>query len=147
MNDHDDALPQRPSLAPAVRIGDAERERAVTALSEHYGAGRLDRGELDVRAEAAYRATTGDELAVLFDDLPDPAPFRRRRPGLRTYSLPRAPSRQRRQRVPMFPLVPILVLLGVLGVLVASGGRGFLFLPMVWLWFGFVRRSWHPPRG
>ena len=145
MDERDDGLPQRPSLAPAVRIGDDERERAVTALSDHYGAGRLDRGELDVRVEAAYRARTADELAVLFDDLPDPAPFRHRRPGLRTYPRPLVP--RRRTRVPVYPLVPILMVLGVIGVLAASGGRAFFVLPMVWLWFGFVRRSWHPPRG
>jgi hypothetical protein len=145
MSEHDDALPQRPSLAPAVRIGDAERERAVTALSDHYGAGRLERAELDVRVEAAYRARTGDELAVLFDDLPDPAPFRRRRPGLRSYT--RAREERRRVRVPVFPFVPVLLVLGVLGVVVASEGRAFFLLPMVWIWFGFARRSWHPPRG
>ena len=53
----------------------------------------------------------------------------------------------RRSRVPVFPLLPVLVILGVIGVLAASGGRAFFVLPMVWLWFGFVRRSWHPPRG
>jgi len=145
MDERDDRLPQRPSLAPAVRIGDAERERAVSALSDHYGAGRIERAELDVRVEAAYRARTADELAVLFDDLPDPAPFRRKRPGLRTYT--RSREERRRARVPMFPILPVLVILGAIGILVASEGRAFFVLPMVWFWFGFARRSWHPPRG
>jgi hypothetical protein len=61
-----------PTLAPAQRIGDAEREVAVSALADHFAAGRLDHAELDVRLESAYRATTGDELAGLFADLPAP---------------------------------------------------------------------------
>ena len=142
MDDRPD-LP-RPSLAPAQRIGDADREKAVRALSDHYGAGRLDHPEFEVRVEAAYRATTVDQLRVLFDDLPDPAPFRR------VVRLPRPSYARPRRRQPhpaTFPLVPILLVLGVIGVLVASEGRAFFVVPMLWFWFGFARRGWHPPRG
>ena len=37
---------------PELRIGDAEREAAVTALGEHYAAGRLTKEEYDERADA-----------------------------------------------------------------------------------------------
>ena len=53
-----------------VRIGDAERERAVTDLGDHYAAGRLDRDELDERLELAWRARTAVDLRPLFADLP-----------------------------------------------------------------------------
>lgn len=52
------------------RIGDAERQAAVTELSDHYAAGRLDRAEFDQRSEAALTARTGAELVPLFADLP-----------------------------------------------------------------------------
>ena len=55
-----------------LRIGDAERERAVTALGEHFAAGRLDRAEHDERADAALSAKVWDDLTVLFHDLPPP---------------------------------------------------------------------------
>ena len=54
-----------------MRASDAERERAAEALREHYTAGRLTREELDERLEAAYRATTVEELDELRADLPD----------------------------------------------------------------------------
>ena len=73
-----------PTLAPAQRIGDAEREQAVSAMSEHFALGRLDHAELDARLEAAYRAVTVDQLVALFADLPDPAPFRPSRRERRT---------------------------------------------------------------
>lgn len=53
-----------------VRIGDAERERAVSELSEHFAAGRMTPDELDERLELAWRARTAADLAPLFADLP-----------------------------------------------------------------------------
>jgi hypothetical protein len=69
-----------------IRIGDAEREHAVTALGEHYAAGRLTKDEFDERSGAAWSATTAGDLAPLFADLPglqvQPAPrVRAARPG------------------------------------------------------------------
>jgi hypothetical protein len=62
-----------------VRVGDAEREQAVSALGEHYVAGRLTKDELDERADRAWSARTSGDLAPLFRDLPalpPPAPVR-----------------------------------------------------------------------
>lgn len=52
------------------RIGDAERQAAVDALSDHFVAGRLDQDEFNQRMETAMQARTRAELAPLFADLP-----------------------------------------------------------------------------
>jgi hypothetical protein len=57
---------------PELRIGDAEREAAVTALGEHYAAGRLTKEEYDERAGIAWTAKTNSALWPLFADLPRP---------------------------------------------------------------------------
>jgi Domain of unknown function (DUF1707) len=57
---------------PEIRIGDAEREAAVTALGEHYAAGRLTKEEYDERAGIAWTAKTNSALWPLFADLPRP---------------------------------------------------------------------------
>jgi Domain of unknown function (DUF1707) len=58
----------RPS-AP-VRASDADRERALRALRDHYAAGRLDHEELEERAARAAQAQYKDELRRLLADLP-----------------------------------------------------------------------------
>jgi hypothetical protein len=57
---------------PEIRIGDDEREAAVTALGEHYAAGRLTKEEYDERADLAWQARTRSALLPLFADLPRP---------------------------------------------------------------------------
>ena len=59
-----------PAVPAQVRIGDAERESAVTALGEHYAAGRLTKEEYDERTDVAWSARTSGDLAPLFTDLP-----------------------------------------------------------------------------
>jgi hypothetical protein len=54
-----------------LRIGDAERDAAMTALREHYAQGRLTHEELDERLELTLSARTGRELALAGADLPD----------------------------------------------------------------------------
>jgi Domain of unknown function (DUF1707) len=61
---------------PALRIGDADRERVAERLRTAAGEGRLSPEELEERLEAAFAARTEAELAPLVADLP-PA----RRPG------------------------------------------------------------------
>jgi hypothetical protein len=58
--------------AGELRVSDADRDRAVTELSEHFQAGRLTSDELDERSGQALRARTGNDLAELFGDLPRP---------------------------------------------------------------------------
>jgi lipopolysaccharide export LptBFGC system permease protein LptF len=61
-----------PGRYPAddLRLSDADRDRAVTELSEHFQAGRLTAEEFDERSGQALRARTGKDLAVLLADLP-----------------------------------------------------------------------------
>ena len=62
--------PQRPSPAsPSVppqpgelRVSDQDRERVITALNEHAGAGRISTEELEDRVQAVYDAKTKGEL-------------------------------------------------------------------------------------
>ena len=56
------------------RIGDADRDQAVAFLQEHMAQGRIDAGEFDDRMSRALKAKTASELAVLFEDLPEPRP-------------------------------------------------------------------------
>jgi hypothetical protein len=53
-----------------LRVSDADRDRAITELAGHFQAGRLTAEELDERSGRALAARTGNELAVLFADLP-----------------------------------------------------------------------------
>jgi len=73
---------------PEVRIGDAEREAAVTALGEHYAAGRLTKEEYDERADRAWAARTHSALWPLFADLPRPEPVRAAPPPPRRVDRP-----------------------------------------------------------
>ena len=54
-----------------MRVGDAERERALVALRRHAAEGRLSAEELEERVEAALNARNHGELRALFHDLPD----------------------------------------------------------------------------
>lgn len=56
--------------APPLRVGDAERDAAIAALSDHFAAGRLRADEFDERMSAALLARTAADLAKLFVDLP-----------------------------------------------------------------------------
>ncbi len=53
-----------------LRVSDADRDRAISDLSEHFQAGRLTADEFDERSGQALQARTGKELAALFTDLP-----------------------------------------------------------------------------
>jgi len=138
--------PWRPHPNPAdrvpdrlLRIGDSERERAAAALGEHFAAGRLQRGELDERLDAAYAGRTLADLERLFTDLPEPAPFR---PG----RAPRtAPPPERRPRshaeLAVIPVVVAMVVLFVVLTLRLHFPPFFLF-PFFWIVMGRRRRVW-----
>jgi Domain of unknown function (DUF1707) len=58
-----------------LRASDADRDRAVTRLSEAFQAGRITADEFEERSALALRARTGNDLAALSADLPsDQAP-------------------------------------------------------------------------
>jgi hypothetical protein len=60
---------------PALRIGDAERERSAETLGGHLRAGRLDPSEYDERVAAVFAARTRREIDPLFGDLPGGSPL------------------------------------------------------------------------
>lgn len=53
-----------------VLIGDADRDRYVAFLREHYAAGRLSLEELERRVEVALSAGYADEAAAALSGLP-----------------------------------------------------------------------------
>jgi hypothetical protein len=86
------------------RIGDADRDQAVAFLQEHMAQGRIDASEFDDRMSRALNAKTGSELAVLFDDLPDPRPTsNNNRP---TYHAPPWQREQRAFEIPPWQRTP-----------------------------------------
>jgi len=56
------------------RIGNQQREEAITALNDHFAMARLDIGEYQERVNRASGAQSYFELAELFRDLPQPHP-------------------------------------------------------------------------
>ena len=57
-----------------MRASDADRDRALAELTDHYQAGRISTEEFDDRSGQALQARTGKELADLFADLPEDQP-------------------------------------------------------------------------
>lgn len=138
-----DPLPALPDPVPAdlLRVGDSERQQAVSALGEHYASGRLDQDEYDTRVQAAYAARTRVDLRGLFGDLPEPAPFRPLpAPGFRAGRVARErPSGRRGPALAGVPFFPVLIVLAI----VASVLLRFPIFPIVlFLWFGLGRRAW-----
>jgi uncharacterized protein DUF1707 len=65
-----DAAASSPPAPGDLRVSDADRDRALTALSEHYQAGRLTLEEFEERSEQILKSKTERELTRLFTDLP-----------------------------------------------------------------------------
>ncbi len=141
--------PRSPQPLPAdlLRVGDAERQQAVTALGEHYAAGRLEQDEYDTRIQTAYAAKTRVDLQGLFGDLPEPVPFRpagqhpvgRAAPGWEAGRDARDRPR-RRMGGPVIPVImAIAIFLGV-SLLVHFPVVPLLFL-LIWIGSG-RRRGW-----
>ncbi|WP_169744846.1 DUF1707 SHOCT-like domain-containing protein [Corynebacterium humireducens] len=53
-----------------LRLSDAERLAAMSALGNHFTEGRIDTVEFDERTLAVSQARTRGEIRPLFDDLP-----------------------------------------------------------------------------
>lgn len=125
--------PRPPRQAAGKRIGDAERDRAASALSDHFAAGRLDRDEFDARLTAAYGARKAADLEPLFRDLPEPSSQPRTvdRPGSRA---------QRPLRFFAVPLLPVLLLVAVVTTVATRVPFPFFIFPLLWFAGGFRRR-------
>jgi class 3 adenylate cyclase len=110
------ASPRRdtPSHESNLRASDADRERVVESLREHYGAGRLSDEELSERVEAAYGVRTMPELQALTADLPSPPalPVGHRRSALEA-------------SVRTHLAIYVVVNVALVGIWAASGGGYF----------------------
>jgi hypothetical protein len=100
----------------SLRVSDADRDRAIAELSEHYQAGRLTTEELEDRTGRALAARTSADLAALFTDLPRrQAPMTGATTGAAS-TAPVGPARSWPARVPVAP-VTILAVVAVLALL------------------------------
>lgn len=53
-----------------IRTSEAERDRAIASLSNHFALGRLSLDELNQRVDRALQAKTRNQLGTLLLDLP-----------------------------------------------------------------------------
>ena len=91
---------------PQIKASDADRDAVVTALSEHFQAGRLTTEELEERTSQALAARTLGQLDELTTDLPAPRPA--------APSVPDAP-----RRPGYLVLMPLIVPVAALAILAA----------------------------
>ncbi|WP_434440921.1 NINE protein [Lentzea sp. E54] len=73
------------------RIGNQQREEAITALNDHFAMARLDITEYQERVNRASVAQAYAELAELFRDLPQPHPPFLAPPSVPFAAVPPAP--------------------------------------------------------
>jgi Domain of unknown function (DUF1707) len=80
--------------APRAPAAEADRERVVALLGEHFAQGRLDSAELDRRVGAALAAEFTDEAAAALDGLPPlvPSGAPARRPRRRAHGQSATPG-------------------------------------------------------
>jgi Domain of unknown function (DUF1707) len=137
----------------SMRVSDADRDRAIAELSEHYQAGRLTTEEFEDRTGRALQARTTADLAGLFTDLPRrQAPMTGATATSAASTAPAGPARAWPARVPVVPVA----ILAVVAVLALVGGHPFhiAWVPVVaiivvrLLAGGRGRRRWdgRPPR-
>ena len=128
-----------------MKASDADRDAALSELSEHFQAGRLTAAEFDERAGQALAARTWGELKDLLRDLPAG------RPGPRTpvVGSSAASPEQPSGRPALLP-VPVLVGIGI-AVAVSVGvahiwGFWLLLLFAVFVARRVTRRAGAPVR-
>jgi hypothetical protein len=106
----------------SLRVSDADRDRAIAELSEHYQAGRLSTEEFEDRTGRALQARTTADLAALFTDLPRrEAPMTGATATSAANTAPASPAKSWPARVPVAPVT----ILAVVAVLALLGGHLF----------------------
>ena len=126
----DQPLVIRPAAGP-VRIGDSERDQAVSLLGDHFAAGRLNREELDERIDQAMQARFSTELGPLFADLPGSEPMADRPAGQFRAGPPAYAA-------PLFFLGPLLLIGAVVTAIVLSAP----WVLWVFLWMFMCSGFW-----
>lgn len=125
-----------------IRIGDAERQSALTALGEHMTAGRLDIDEYGDRTAQVSAAKTRADLLALFADLPAPHPSfgaePRPEPPHAAQPVPLPPSSVRVRLASVS--LPAAVAIAVVLLVVAHLGPWVFLLPLFVVLFG--RAMW-----
>jgi hypothetical protein len=114
-----------------VRIGDAERDQAVSLLGDHFAAGRLNREELDERIDQAMQAKFATDLRPLFADLPGAAEPPAARPAVQFRAAP-----------PAFALLFLLAPLLLIGILVTAIAVGAPWVLWVTFWLFMFSGFW-----
>jgi hypothetical protein len=126
----------KPAQKTPLRIGDAERDRAITALGDHFAAGRLNTEEFEERVDQAIRARFNDDLQPLFVDLPRTAEPTAEARSTRGSDTPLAWS-------PMVWLAPLLVVCAVVTAVILSAP----WLVWMFLWVFMITRLFRHRRG
>lgn len=130
----------------SLRVGDAERDAAVSALGEHFAAGRITKEEFDDRSAQAWTARFGADLDLLFTDLPRPVAVRSSSEPTQGVGPPRGMPRPRAWMLLMVPFAFMAV--GGLLFLIVSVAPWLLFVLFMMFLFGGPRRHhhWHQRR-
>ncbi len=139
-----------------LRVGDAERERAIAALGEHMSLGRLTVDEYGDRAGGVTAAKTRSELLRQFADLPEPRPRFDTTPGTSGSAPPRlskesgsehddaAPPHRGLEHSRWHPaaaILPLAMLIAAVVIGIFDKHGFFLLIPAI-----FLLRAWaHRP--
>jgi hypothetical protein len=120
-----------------LRVSDADRDRALTELGEHFQAGRITSEEFEERSGLALKAKTGNDLRALLADLPAS-----QAPGTGMAPVPGSPVPvPPRRGVPVVAIAAVacgfLAVAALAGVLSTGGsqhsGWGAVIVPVVLL--------------
>jgi hypothetical protein len=136
------SMESRPTPKTPLRIGDAERDRAIAALGDHFAAGRLNAEEFDQRVDQAIKARFNEDLEPLFVDLP-----RTVEPTVESRSHQRPET-----HVVWSPIVwfaPLIVICAVVAAVILSAPWlvwMFLWVFLITGFFRHRRRHFVPPR-
>jgi hypothetical protein len=135
------SMESRSTQKTPLRIGDAERDRAIAALGDHFAAGRLNTEEFEQRVDQAITARFNEDLEPLFVDLPRTA-----EPNVESRSHQRSDAHLAWSPVVWF--APLIVICAVVAAVILSAP----WLVWMFLWAflitGFFRHRRHfgPPR-
>jgi DUF1707 SHOCT-like domain len=127
-----------------IRVSDADRDRALSELSEHFQAGRLTKEEFDERSGQALQTKTGKELRALLADLPrsqqnpgpPPAPV----------SGPGGLQPRRPWILPVAPIIFVAIAVALLTGGHGHHGLGVIAVPVVVVLLIFLRLMRGGPR-